>query len=302
MPEVLLKPQTGVRRMPEVLLVSRLLAALALTALVSCHSHAPPEAAVARRVVSLSPSTTEALAAIGARQALVGRSRYCDYPPDVATLPEVGGYVDPSYEAILALAPDLVTGARGPSGPDLSTRLTARGIATYFPVTESFDGIDAMLRGLGARTGHVSDAERVVARLHAEEAAVRGAVAGRPKVRALFLFGISPIVAAGPGGFPDEMLKRAGGENVVTDGSAYPTLGLEHVLALDPDVIIDAAWGEPQDQGRLSADTPGWRELRAVKAGRVVSLRDEVVLRPGPRIGDGLRLLAKALHPDAAIH
>ena len=123
------------------------------------------------------------------------------------------------------------------------------------------------------------------------------AVAGEPKVRTLFLFGIAPIVAAGPGGFPDEMLRRAGGVNVVTEGSAYPTLGLEHVLALDPDVVVDAAWGEASDHGRITVDTPGWRELRAVKAGRVVSLRDEVILRPGPRIGEGLRLLAKALHP-----
>jgi iron complex transport system substrate-binding protein len=252
---------------------------------------------VATRVVSISPSTTEALAAIGARAVLVGRSRYCDYPPEVLSLPPVGGYVDPSYEAILALAPDLVTGARGPSGPDLSTRLGAHGIATYFPVTESFEGIDAMLAGLGDRTGHRREADLVVQRLHSEEAAVATAVGREPKVRALFLFGIAPIVAAGPGGFPDEMLRRAGGVNVVTEGSAYPTLGLERVLALDPDVIVDAAWGESGDHGRITVDTPGWRELRAVKAGRVVPLRDEVILRPGPRIGEGLRLLAKALHP-----
>jgi iron complex transport system substrate-binding protein len=273
------------------------LALATLFALLSCRSGAPSGAKVASRVVSLSPSTTEALAVIGARASLVGRSRYCDYPADVLSLPQVGGYVDPSYEAILALAPDLVTGARGPSGPDLATRLGTRGIATYFPVTESFDGIDAMLRGLGDRTAHRREADAVVARLHADEAAVAAAVVGEPKVRTLLLFGIAPIVAAGPGGFPDEMLRKAGGQNVVTEGSAYPTLGLERVLALDPDVIVDAAWGEADDHGRISIDTPGWRELRAVKAGRVVSLRDEVILRPGPRIGDGLRLLAKALHP-----
>jgi len=285
--------------------VRRLLGRLSLVGLALLAAcHAPPRAdpsAVARRVVSLSPSTTEALAAIGARAALVGRSRYCDSPPDVASLPEVGGYVDPNYEAILALAPDLVTGARGPSGPDLTTRLEARGVRTYFPVTESFDGIDAMLRGLGARTGHAREADAVVLGLHAEEAAVSGAVASLPPVRTLLLFGIAPIVAAGPGGFPDEMLRRAGGVNVVAEGGAYPTLGFERVLALDPDVIVDAAWGEAEEAGRISTASPGWRELRAVKAGRVVRLRDEEVLRPGPRIGAGLRLLAKALHPGLAI-
>ena len=115
------------------------------------------------------------------------------------------------------------------------------------------------------------------------------------------LFGITPIVAAGPGGFPDEMLRRAGGTNVVDGGGAYPTLGLERVLALDPDVIVDAAWGESGGEARIGRDSPGWRELRAVKAGRVVSLDDEVVLRPGPRIGEGLRMLARALHPEVNI-
>jgi iron complex transport system substrate-binding protein len=256
---------------------------------------------IAARVVSLSPSTTEALAAIGARAALVGRSRYCDYPADILSVPVVGGYVDPSYEAILALAPDLVTGARGPAGPAIANRLIERGIDTYFPVTESFDGIDTMLLGLGERTGHPREAAELVAHLHGEEAAIARAVAGKPTVRVLLLFGVSPIVAAGPLGFPDEMVRRAGGTNVVTLGGAYPTLGLEHVLGLDPDVILDAAWGESADRGRISTDSPGWKELRAVKLGRVVSLRDEVVLRPGPRVTEGLKKLTHALHPEVAL-
>ncbi len=262
-------------------------------------SHAKP--ALATRVVSLSPSTTEAMAAIGARKQLVGRSRYCNYPPDVAELPVVGGFVDPSYEAILALAPDLVIGARGPAGPDLATRLDARGIATYFPVTESLDGIDTMLRGVGTRVGHTREAEETVARLREAETSIAHAVEASPRVRTLMLFGVTPIVAAGPGGVPDEMLRRAGGTNVVDGGGAYPTLGLERVLALDPDVIVDAAWGESGGGTRIGPDSPGWKELRAVKTGRVVSLVDEVVLRPGPRIGEGLRLLARALHPEVSI-
>jgi iron complex transport system substrate-binding protein len=282
--------------------VRLLLAALSLTAIACTQKASHTDSGhVASRIVSLSPSTTETLVAIGAQDRLVGRSRYCDYPPSVKSLPEVGGYVDPNYEAILALTPDLVTGARGPSGPDLAGRLEARGIDTYFPVTESFDGIDAMVRGLGARTGHAVGADDVVRKMHDEEDAIARAVAKAPPVRALLLFGITPIVAAGPGGFPAEMLRRAGGINVVNEGGAYPTLGLEKVLALDPDVIVDAAWGEGEGAARIGAGAPGWHELRAVKQGRVISVRDEVLLRPGPRIGDGLRLLARALHPGIAI-
>jgi iron complex transport system substrate-binding protein len=253
---------------------------------------------VARRVVSLSPSTTETLFAIGARDALVGRSRYCDYPPEVLAVPEVGGYVDPSFEVILALRPDLVTGARGPSGREVADRFRARGIATYFPDTESFDQIDEMMTGLGARTGHVVEAQAAVAKVHERLADVERGLKGKPRVRTLLVFGLEPIVAAGPKSFADEMIRRAGGDNVVRAGGKYPTLGMERVLALDPDLVVDAAIGESRGVERIGTQAPGWREARAIKTGHVVTLDDEVVLRPGPRIGDGLATLAHAIHPE----
>ena len=267
-----------------------------------CLACARPHAAstgIAERVVSLSPSTTETLFAIGAGSAAVGRSRYCDYPAEALRLPEVGGYVDPSFETILALRPDLVTGARGPSGREVADRFTSRGIATYFPDTETSAQIDEMILGLGARTAHADGARGVVDKVHARVDETERALAGKPRVRALLIFGLEPIVVAGPDSFADEMIRRAGGEDVVKAGGKYPTLGMEKVLALDPDVIVDAAIGEAQGVERIGRDSAGWREVRAVKAGRVVTLNDEVVLRPGPRIGEGLAMLARALHPEA---
>lgn len=247
------------------------------------------------RVVSLSPSTTEALAAIGARDALVGRSRYCDFPPDVKALPEVGGYVDPNLEAILALRPTLVVGARGPSGTRTTDDLAAHGIATYFPPTESFEAIDAMIAGLGARLDRAKQAEAVVVSMHAREEELERRYASATRPRVLLVFGVTPAVVAGPKTFADEMLSRAHAENAVTAGSGYPTFGMEHVLALDPDVVVDAAWGE-RGQDALRPDAPGWGKLRAIREGRVVHLTDESVLRPGPRVPDGLAALARAIH------
>src|SRR5262252_4161633 len=106
-----------------------------------------------RRIVSLSPSTTEALFALGAGERVVGRSRFCNYPPEVAKIPSVGGYVDASLEVILALSPDLVVGARGPAGPGLVEKLGALGIPTFFPATESMAQIDEMIEALGDRLG-----------------------------------------------------------------------------------------------------------------------------------------------------
>jgi iron complex transport system substrate-binding protein len=259
------------------------------------------DAGVATRVVSLSPSTTEALFVVGAGERVVGRSRYCDWPAEVTKLPQIGGYVDPSFEAILALRPDLVTGARGPAGAALSERLEARGIATFLPKTESFAEIDAMILGVGERTGRGAEAKAKVEALDAHVAAIEKAVGARPRVKVLLVFGLEPISVAGLNSFADEMIRRAGGTNAVTEGGGYPTLGLERVMTLDADVIVNAAIAEAHGHERITKDTPGWSHVRAVKENRVVPVADESMLRPGPRIADGLAALARALHPDIAV-
>lgn len=155
-----------------------------------------------------------------------------------------------------------------------------------------------MILGLGARTGHANEAQRVVDALHGRLEAIARSLTGKPSVRTLFVFGLEPIVVAGPASFADEMIRRAGGDNVVREGGSYPTIGIERALALAPDVIVEAAMGESGGVSRITSEAAGWREVRAVKSGRVVSLRDNVVLRPGPRIDEGLILLAHAIHPE----
>jgi iron complex transport system substrate-binding protein len=278
--------------------------ALLLLALAACRKTPPlekPDGGIATRVVSLSPSTTETLFVIGAGERVVGRSRYCDWPAEVKKLPEIGGYVDPSFEAILALRPDLVTGARGPAGAALSERLEARGISTFLPQTESFAQIDTMILGLGERTGRAKESKAIVDALDARVKAIEKAVSAGPRVRVLLVFGIQPLSVAGPAGFADEMIRRAGGTNVITEGGGYPTIGVERVLTLDPDVILNAAMAESEGNERITKDTPGWGHVRAVAQGHVVRVTDESVLRPGPRVADGLATLAHAIHPDVTI-
>ena len=253
------------------------------------------------RVVSLSPSTTEALSALGALPQLVGRSRYCDYPKEVLALPEVGGYVDPNLEAIVALAPDLVIGARGPAGASVTKNLEDRGIPTYFPPTETFEQIEAMIRGLGERLSRETDVVQILATMHAQEDAIERALADVPRLRVLLLFGVEPIIAAGPGGFGHDVVTRAHATNAVVSGGTYPSLDLEAVLALDPDMVVNAAVAEEHGAERIRKTAPGWRDLRAVRAGNVLSVSDERVLRPGPRAAEGAKVLALALYPGRAI-
>lgn len=259
------------------------------------------DAAPEPRVVSLTPSTTEAVFALGAGDRMVGRSRFCNYPERAKALPQVGGYVDPNYEAILGLRPSLVVGARGPGGAAVEQKLQGYGVATFFPRTESFAEIESMLTGLGALLHRESAAAEAVAKIRTQTEAVEKAVANLPKRKVLLVFGIEPVVVAGPGGFPDEMVRHAGGVNVVAGGPAYPTIGIERVLALDPDVVLNASMAETRGTERIRSDTPGWRDLRAVKEGHVVPITDETVLRPGPRLGEGLRTIARAVHPEATL-
>ena len=285
----------GVQRCARMITRRAALAGLAAVAAGGC-SRERAVARTARRIVSLSPSTTEALFAVGAGSRLVGRSRYCDYPPEVLRLPQVGGYVDPSFEAIFALRPDLVRGARGPAGAAVADRFSSRGVATYFPSTETFVEIDEMILGLGVRTETQPRARDVVTELHARLERLELSLVDQPVVRALLVFGLEPIVVAGPGSFPDEMLRHARATNAVTQGGRYPTLGIERVLALDPDVVLNATMAEQHSADRIGPNVPGWSKVGAVRRGRVVAIADETVLRPGPRVVEGLEVLARVLH------
>ncbi len=239
--------------------------------------------------------------AIHAEDRLVGRSRYCDYPPAALSLPEVGGYADPNFEAILALHPDLVIGARGPAGPSLADKLASHGALTFFPETETLAEIDAMVIGLGDRTEHAKDAHALLDAMHAREDAVAKIVSALPHPRVLLIFGLTPTVVAGPNSFADEMISRAGGENAVKQGIPYPVLGMEQVMALNPDIVLNAAIAEAHGAERITKDTPGWRSVNAVQTDHVIALTDESVLRPGPRVGDAIAIVARAIHPGVAI-
>jgi iron complex transport system substrate-binding protein len=271
------------------------LAALVALSLAGCSRSSGKDKRV--RVVSLSPSTTETMFAIGAGSQLVGRSRYCDYPKEAEKLPVVGGYSDPNLEAIVGLSPSLVIGARGPAGPGLEQNLRAHGIETFFPETESVATIVSMIAELGRRVGHEAEANTATRDIEDKQKRLATKVADKPHVKVLFLFDVAPLVAAGPGSFPDEIVRLAGGENVITRGGAYPTIGLEHLLALAPDVLLDGASDMRVTEPLLKRleNAPGFRELAAVREGRVRPVGSDA-LRPGPRIGDGLVTVARAIH------
>lgn len=283
--------------------LSRRAFALGLVSAAACRTRSTPNERdaqgtfTATRVVSLGPATTEALFAIGAGGITVGRSRFCDTPPEARALPSVGGFTDPSIETILSLRPDLVVGIRGPGGAAIVGTLETRGVRTYFPETESKDQILSLLRGLGERTGHETEASAIVSGIEAELARVRAAVAKKAKRRALLVYGRAPLVVAGRGSFADEMLALAGLENACTSHEHYPTIDVERVLAWDPDDVLDASVGMGMDADDPSYfRTAGWRRVRAVTTGRVLKVTTLDVTRPGPSFARGVSALARLVH------
>ena len=240
---------------------------------------APPE-----RVLSLVPSATETLVALGAGDLLVGRTDH-DTEPAVAALPSVGGGLQPDLETLLSLRPDLVVRFAGPSDPGTPERLDAAGIAHFAVRPDGVADVRAMIEGLGALVARRDEAAALVARIDERLAGVRARVAGRAPVRVAYLLGGSPPWVAGPGTFIHELMVTAGGVNVFGDlGDLYAPVSVEELFARDVDLFVVAAGAEldPRVRGGVPVrEAPGGLET------------------PGPHLGVSAEAMARLLHPDA---
>jgi iron complex transport system substrate-binding protein len=255
--------------------------------------------APARRVVSMMPSVTEWVIAMGATDRLVARTDYDDHPA-VADLPSVGGGLTPSVEWLAAREPDLVVAWPDAPSRTLVARLRALGVPVYAAPSETVgEGLDTG-RDLGTLLGRDSAAAAVIAEVQAGLDSVAAAVAGRDRPDILFLIGLDPLMAAGPGTFVDQLLERAGGRNALAGMAVlWPQLSLEEVVRRAPEVVIVGSAGRTDPLAALRG-RPGWREVPAVHEGRVHAVDPNLVNRPGPRMDEAARTLARLIHGDVA--
>jgi iron complex transport system substrate-binding protein len=250
------------------------------------------------RIVSLTPSVTETLFALGVGSAVVGVSQYCDYPPSVSTLPKVGSFITPNIEAIAALRPTLVIGPTTASDIREIRALRAMGIATLMVDDSSVVAIEESIIRVGDRIGRGARARVLVHTIRAEMAAVEQRLRQAPRRSVLMVVGHQPMVAVGRGTFLDELLALADAANIAgVSGQAWPRLSLEYVIASRPEVILDGQMGtDPSTPDSFWAKYP---TIPAVKNHRVLGYPDDPTLHPGPRIGLTLDLLARLIHPAA---
>ena len=254
------------------------------------------------RIVSLAPSNTEILFALGAGDRIVAVTNYCDYPPEVERLPRIGGFSDASLELIVSVQPDLVLAARLNPLEALES-LKRFDIPVFVLAPSTLEETIRIIRQTGRLIGSDEAADRLTKQLEARIEAVRKTVSAigqedRPRV----IWGrlSAPFYSAGPGSFIDDLIRTAGGRNIIGSGNTWPQIGLETVVDRNPEVIIVSVESPeriPEEIARLR-ETSGWKTIDAVKTGRVYHLDLDLLGRPGPRLVDGLERLAALLHPD----
>ncbi|MCW9050548.1 MAG: cobalamin-binding protein [Deltaproteobacteria bacterium] len=252
-----------------------------------------------QRILSLVPAVTEILFALGLDNEIVAVTDYCDYPAAAQKLPKVGEYADPGLENILLFKPDLVFAAADMNRPTLVRRLETLNIPVYVVYPHTVNAALKTIRSIGDITGEPSKAQRLAASIEMRIDRIQQQLSGRKRPGVLEAVMLQPLTVAGPETFGDDIMRIAGGLNVVPTGpSRYPTWNSEALLTIDPEVIIVSTYPGQPDPEQFFAR---WPLLQAVKNQRIVHIEADWIHRPGPRIILGIEALAKALHPDIRI-
>ena len=259
--------------------------------------------APAQRIVSLAPSNTEILYAIGAGSQLVGRDPLSDFPAEAQSVADIGStFLQLNTELIISLEPDLVLAAEI-TPPEQVAQLEQLGVQVYWLANpKDFEGLYVNLITVGQLTGHdqeaVTSAESLRSRITAAQTAIAD-VANKPVVfyEVDGLTDPNAPYTAGTGTFIDLVINAAGGVNAAAAVQGYKQLSIEELLVQNPDFILlgDAAYGATPE---TVAQRAGWSQLAAVQTGQVLPFDDNLMSRPGPRLIDAVEQLARLLHPD----
>ncbi|MBS2032810.1 MAG: ABC transporter substrate-binding protein [Deltaproteobacteria bacterium] len=242
------------------------------------------------RVATLAPSLTELVQALSAGNRLVGVSKFDD-DPAVAKLPRLGGLMDPSPEAILAVKPELLVVQPSPTIQPLLERVAELGVPVLELPMSNVAEVETAERELGAALGEKQKGDALAAELESSLAAARAKIPAGKRQRALIVYGWSPLVVAGPGSFADELLRAAGGENAAAGAKgAYVTYSAELAADAHPDLLVDLAFTMGDQMPAAFQQLPG------LARARVVHPKTQALLHPGPKLVEGLLELQQALN------
>jgi iron complex transport system substrate-binding protein len=255
---------------------------------------------VPQRIVSLAPSNTEILFALGLGDKVVGVTRYCNYPEEAQEKEEVGGFSTADVEKIIALEPDLIL-ASGTLQKSLVAELEARGQTVFWLYPCTVNDILESFERVGEITGSITAArqlrEEVEEQIEAVQAKVQD-ITDQERPTVFRVMCLDPVGTIGGESFQTDEYWIAGGKNIFADTEEnYFELDLETLLALDPDIIVICGDDEEETKARV-INQEGWGDLTAVKAGRIVVISCDLICRPSPRIAQTIEQLAKGFHPQ----
>jgi iron complex transport system substrate-binding protein len=244
-----------------------------------------------KRIVSLAPSTTEILFAIGAGERVVGVTSYCDFPPEAREKAPVGDTLKPNVETIVALRADLVIISTASQVEASFRKLEELGIPVFVTNPRNIDGVVASIDKLGELIGSQDRARRLSEELRSKILAVEDRVADAHRPSVLVILGTEPLITVGARSFINDLINRAGASSISAEEDAdYPQYSIETVIAKQPEIILLQTGGNEL--------TARLQQTPAARTNRVYHIDDDLLLRPGPRIIDGLEQLAARIHPE----
>jgi iron complex transport system substrate-binding protein len=252
-----------------------------------------------RRIVSLAPSITEIIYALGQQDRLKGVTLFSDYPDAAKTLPTVGSYVHLDLEKIVALKPDLCIAIKDGNPKEVIDRLDSLKIPVYAVDPKNLDSVMETLQEMARLLGADDKAESLIRRMKVRIGRVTSKIATtnyRPRV--FFQIGISPIVSVGSDTFIHEIIVRAGGKNLAAGNIPYPRFSQEQVLGLSPEVLILTSMARTGAFERAKAKWERWPQLDAVRSGRIHLVDSNLFDRPSPRLVEALEVMARLIHPE----
>lgn len=249
------------------------------------------------RIISLAPSVTEMLFAIGAGTQVVGVTQFCDFPAEAKQKAKVG-YTNPNLESLVALDPDLIVAPQEFLKPDLIGKLEQLKIPVFILADRTVEDVFAHIQTLGRMLDRSTEATALGMDLRQHIARIKARTQSAVPVRVLYVLNSEPLITVGPGSFIDQLIGLAGGVNVAAKSvTAYPRLSMEVVLQENPDILI---FPTGEAEGISESEQQAWRKwstLAAVKQNNLRQIPADLLNRPGPRIGKALELLADLLHP-----
>lgn len=252
------------------------------------------------RIISLAPSNTEILFTLGLEDRIVGVTDFCDYPEAAKSKEKIGGFSEPNIEKIISLQPDLILATS--MHQKAVEELEKLNVPSVVLDPKDFEDVFTSIEIIGKATGVDDKAAAVVGDLKARVKDIDDKVAKltadeRPKV--YYEIWPSPITTAGPGTFVNDIIQRAGGENIAKDAKkAYPQYSQEMIVAKNPDIIIFSHHGSSNQSAEDILNRQGWESIEAIKNNKVFYLEENLVQRATPRLVDGLEQLAEMMHPE----